>query len=562
MELFNEGMPLNSDMYAVVVDAVERTRLVDDHVDLISEEIGGTEVATSDQTFGKAINLIRRQEPNEGPSGIRLQLNDYDGWETRRNNPSIGECEYAIFRLPFPGTIRGFSLNTIGIRISDLPKEVKLEAMVSDKEEWDVLLGAAKLEPNSLNFFWCTKEAATIYNQVRITIFREGGLARLRVYGTVSRPLETSIRRDPIDVAFVGNGARVIEASQCEVGDRHHLIMPGAGNTIHDGWLTPRSQEDENEEYVLIALARPSLISYLDLHTNGYEGMQPQTFQVFGGVNKEEWIRIGDGMVCKANLRCELKHGNLFTHILLLIYPGGGVMRVRVMGWFVILISKNGYKVTPEQEERLATYRIERGVADISQPIHRLEDNGDVNHPNNTPAARNLYTFLFVVNELKEDGIESNYRALCRLITHLNCQGTKVNPNRLVATLKLSKGAITPEDLEPLPIEMKCDLIQDEPYRVSTLPDDTNLIRKLTEIVSQTLADLSSDTHFVLHVIRTLNPANLSTLQLPNPLEPLIEEGYKIEENIALFKDIMNSDAFVSDPNTHQLLDLLTRVPT
>ncbi|KAJ9069260.1 hypothetical protein DSO57_1020208 [Entomophthora muscae] len=164
----------------------------DKFIDLVSMEMGGQVVEVTDESLSPGIGLIKREAPKE-TNGVRMSRQAYDGWETRRNNPRVEQSEFITFSFVFPGTIQGFNLDTRGIRVSDLPREVKLEAMVLGQERWVTLMEPTKLNPNGENFFMSEEFVSTIYDHVRLTIFRDGGISRLRIYGTVKRPPVTNL---------------------------------------------------------------------------------------------------------------------------------------------------------------------------------------------------------------------------------------------------------------------------------------------------------------------------------------------------------------------------------
>ena len=76
---------------------------------------------------------------------------------------------------------------------------------------------------------------------MRLRIYPDGGVARLRVHGEAlpdPRWLgRTGVEQD-VDLAAVENGGVVVAASDTFFGPRHALVMPGRAHDMSDGWET------------------------------------------------------------------------------------------------------------------------------------------------------------------------------------------------------------------------------------------------------------------------------------------------------------------------------------
>ncbi|KAJ9069261.1 hypothetical protein DSO57_1020209 [Entomophthora muscae] len=189
----------------------------------------------------------------------------------------------------------------------------------------------------------------------------------------------------------------------------------------------------DKEEHILISLARPSIINYLNLHTNFYKGMAPGAIQLLGSVDQKDWVFIGSSLVTHEDLRVEtIDTDKLFRYVLLILYPGGGVMRVNLMGWFTNPSTEEKHSMTLAQNERNAKYRVEQGVYMLEVDHHHMDTNGDMQEETNTLGARNLYGYIFIANELTAHGIAFNQQALLRLVVYLS---HRIELRRLVAAL-------------------------------------------------------------------------------------------------------------------------------
>src|SRR5690349_10256389 len=154
-------------------------------LDLASERIGGRVVAANDDFFAPKENLIKAEEP----VWIKDKYTDrgkwMDGWETRRRRtPGHDWC---ILKLGMPGVLRGVDIDTNHF-IGNFPESAALDATASEpsktgEADWKEIVPKSLLMGGSQNFFTVKDEGAWTY--VRLRIFPDGGVARLRLYGIV-----------------------------------------------------------------------------------------------------------------------------------------------------------------------------------------------------------------------------------------------------------------------------------------------------------------------------------------------------------------------------------------
>ena len=80
--------------------------------------------------------------------------------------------------------------------------------------------------------------ARAAFTHLRLRIFPDGGVARLRVHGEVVADWDRLRRRGDVDLAAVEHGGVVVACSDMFFGSRHNLIMPGDARSMGDGWET------------------------------------------------------------------------------------------------------------------------------------------------------------------------------------------------------------------------------------------------------------------------------------------------------------------------------------
>ena len=185
---------------------------------------------------------------------------------------------------------------------------------------------------------------------VRLDIFPDGGVARLRVYGTVAPDWERLKRSGAdVDLAAVENGGLVISCSDMFFGHRHNLIMPGRATNMSDGWETKR-RRGPGHDWAIIKLGRPGLIRSIEVDTSHFKGNFPESCSL-EACNAEDlsedkltdlsiaWTNLLPRTKLQAHTRHyfdqELLDTGVATHLRFNIFPDGGVSRLRVYGKLV-----------------------------------------------------------------------------------------------------------------------------------------------------------------------------------------------------------------------------------
>ena len=146
-------------------------------VDLAALENGGLVVGASDMFFGARHNLILPGPP----------LGMHDGWETRRRR-GPGH-DWAVVRLGAPGSIRRIEVDTTYFK-GNAPGSCSVEVTGGDPEapetHWREILPQTALRANALHGFEARTLEGPPSTHARLNIFPDGGVARLRLFGTVA----------------------------------------------------------------------------------------------------------------------------------------------------------------------------------------------------------------------------------------------------------------------------------------------------------------------------------------------------------------------------------------
>src|SRR5438105_13205785 len=277
-----------------------------------------------------------------------------DGWEPRRRRtPGFDLC---IVRLGLPGVIRGVVVDTSHFK-GNYPEHWSLEAsaidglpttehLTSDATEWNEILTVSNLNGDSPNPFAITSEER--WTHLRLKIYPDGGVARLRAYGEVV-PDWNRLKQigGQLDLAAVENGGLVLACSDMFFGHRHNLIMPGRGVNMSDGWETKR-RRGPGHDWVIVKLGKKGRIQRVEVDTSHFKGNCPESGSL-GATNAGEnittetltdpamtWREVLPRTKLQPHTRHlfteEIREAGVSTHLIFNIFPDGGVSRLRVWG--------------------------------------------------------------------------------------------------------------------------------------------------------------------------------------------------------------------------------------
>ena len=318
-----------------------------EYIDLAAERLGGRVLAANDDFFAPKDNLLKASAPvwiadKYTPVGKWM-----DGWETRRKR-TTGH-DYCVIRLARPGVVRGVDLDTSHFT-GNFPPAASIEACYTesdlppDNADWQTLVPATTLQGNQHHYV--EVDDARAFTHLRVNLYPDGGLARLRVYGQPKRDWTSLARGELIDLAAIENGAYLVTANNQHFGPASQMLMPGRGVNMGDGWETRRRREPGND-WAIVALARPGVIRKIEVDTAHFKGNFPdrcslQAASVTGGTDDSlvTQAMFWPGLLGEQKL--QMDHVHTFTddlaalgpvtHVRFNIFPDGGVSRLRLWG--------------------------------------------------------------------------------------------------------------------------------------------------------------------------------------------------------------------------------------
>jgi allantoicase len=343
--------------------------------DLASARLGGRAIAASDEFFAPKGNLVKPDAPVFIPGKYTTHGKWMDGWESRRRRtPGHDWC---VVQLGVRGRVRGVDVDT-RFFTGNFPSHCSIEALdagtfrlkaeatshrgqdlvashrgkylvasafrrTKDPLPWTTILPKTALTGDNHNYLAIGDDRP--WTHLRLNIFPDGGVARLRVYGDVTVDwARLAPDRRAADLAALVHGGLVLAASDVHYGATHNMLMPGRARNMGDGWETKR-RRGPGYDWAIVRLGAPGVLTKVEIDTNHFKGNFPDTASIEGcfapdasldALSSARWLEVLPQTPLKAHHRHyfskELRHRGPVSHVRLNIFPDGGVSRFRVHG--------------------------------------------------------------------------------------------------------------------------------------------------------------------------------------------------------------------------------------
>jgi allantoicase len=327
-------------------------------VDLAAAELGGKAVATSDEYFAGADNLLR---PGRGvflPDEYTDRGKWMDGWESRRKR-TAGH-DWCILSLGVTGRVSAFDIDTNHFN-GNHPSFASVEGLLAPKRtavdelvrsEWRQLMPQAPLMPTAQNLF-VAKEAGPI-SHVRLSIFPDGGVARFRVFGSVvpdfeEREIDEATRQhvgpELVDLGALKNGGLPVACSDARFGPMNQLLLPGRAENMSSGWETRRNRIGARD-WLVVKLGARGMLRVVEVDTSHFKGNFPDRCslhaidapeaRITDLIASDRWTKVLPETRLHAHTRhffsdVLLPHAPA-SHVRLDVFPDGGLSRLRLWG--------------------------------------------------------------------------------------------------------------------------------------------------------------------------------------------------------------------------------------
>jgi len=328
-----------------------------------------------------------------------------DGWESRRRR--LPGHDWCVIKLGLPGRIHGIEIDTRWFTGNQTPQASLMAAEINDDDDtwmphrstlgtqgtattpgditvandackkkttWHEIVPQTRLRPGyeneSVHRFVMPKELTKRrITHLRLNMFPDGGIARLKCFGVVSADFDRELKDvGVIDLAGAANGGRGLACSNKHYGEPRQLCNPGRGTNMGDGWETARNpnrpavmEQDAETGFVkmpgvsdwciLQLAAVTDQVEKLVLDTHFFKGNYPESVTVeacsapsvtpanIGEVPADKWKTLlprtflgPDQEHVFTRAAGQLKDVGNVSHVKISIFPDGGLMRCRVFG--------------------------------------------------------------------------------------------------------------------------------------------------------------------------------------------------------------------------------------
>lgn len=315
------------------------------YINLASSRLGAKAIYATDDFFADKQRMLADSDP----IFIDDKFDDHgkwmDGWESRRKR--VAGHDYCDVKLARSGFIHGVVVDTSHFT-GNYPPEFSLDVCYcqgspDENTEWTTLIQKTAINGNDQKAI--KVNASELVTHVRLHIYPDGGVARLRIYGEPQCNWDQVADDEIKDLGEALNGGRAIACSDEHFGIMSNLLLPDKGINMGDGWETAR-RRGPGYDWVIIALGHPGILKKIIVDTAFFKGNYPDrcTIQAANlteipddiATQSQTWQEL----LPEQKLEMDVEHHftdqiiNLgaVSHIRLNIFPDGGVSRLRLFG--------------------------------------------------------------------------------------------------------------------------------------------------------------------------------------------------------------------------------------
>ena len=315
-------------------------------IDLAQPRLGTKVIFKTDDFFASAHRIIDPSPPIFKEGLFDKNGKWMDGWESRRKR--ISGHDFLIIKLGKPGSISKVDVDTSHFK-GNQPSMISLEGSNSKSKsltnlKWKNIIGKKKIKANSHHLFNVTSKS--IFTHIKLNIFPDGGVARLRLYGNISKE-NNKLTNKTINLASLLNGASVIACNNEHFGKAENILAPGKAKNMGDGWET-RRRRNKGSDWLILNSIKGKKIDKIEISTHHFKGNFPShcSLQAAFIVNKKSSTSIVKSstkwkfLMQKVNLSANKTHkfknklmkNNKINFIKINIFPDGGISRFKIFG--------------------------------------------------------------------------------------------------------------------------------------------------------------------------------------------------------------------------------------
>jgi allantoicase len=268
-----------------------------------------------------------------------------DGWESRRKR-TAGH-DFIIIKLGKPGTIKKVDVDTSHFN-GNQPAMISIEGANSNSNKinqlnWQPLLSKKKTKANSHHYF--TVNSNKVFTHIKFNIFPDGGVARLRLYGSIAK--SNKLKNKKINLASLLDGSSIIACNNEHFGKAENILAPGKAKNMGDGWET-RRRRGKGFDWLILNSLDGKEIDKIEISTHHFRGNFPshcslQAAYLPNSKNSKQivkssitWKYLLKDAKLSANkvhvFKNNLMKKDKINFIKINIFPDGGISRFRIYG--------------------------------------------------------------------------------------------------------------------------------------------------------------------------------------------------------------------------------------
>ena len=280
-------------------------------IDLAQPRLGSKVIFKTDDFFASAKRIIDPLPPVFKDGLFDRNGKWMDGWESRRKR-TAGH-DYLIIKLGKPGTIHKVDVDTSHFN-GNQPSMISIESCHSNSNDiknfkWKTLVGKKKTKANSQHIFKTSSKS--VFTHIKLNIFPDGGVARLRLYGSISKKNNNSGKKT-INLASLLDGASVIACNNEHFGKAENILAPGKAKNMGDGWET-RRRRDKGFDWLILNSIDGEKIDKIEISTHHFKGNYPRDLPEDQRRVSDYQLKIFDQLV--ANGKVESKFNISFFKV-------------------------------------------------------------------------------------------------------------------------------------------------------------------------------------------------------------------------------------------------------
>jgi allantoicase len=298
----------------------------------------GTVMAASDEFFADKENLLKPAPATFQPHTFTPKGQQYDGWETRRRFGRTEGHDWVLVRLGAPGIIQSVTVDTAHF-LGNAPESCRIEAAGVEgypgpdelaSAEWFEVVANSPVKGGCENVF--DVDVALRATHLRLHIYPDGGVARLRAHGSVV-PDPRDLTGLPFDLVATQNGGTVVECSDGFFSPPENMLQPGESRFMADGWETARRRAASND-WAVIKLACAAVPLVAEVATTHYRGNSPDHIALQGSADGTTWFPLLPDTKVQPDTthRFRITTSEPVSFVRLDSHPDGGIARFRLYG--------------------------------------------------------------------------------------------------------------------------------------------------------------------------------------------------------------------------------------